>query len=214
MKTILKQLLSKFLASSGEFIESSNQETYALLLIDLQNDFLRDDGKMPVDQSLVKPLIDQANSIGKSLNAMNIPIIYILNEFKKSDKIGNFFRNNASVKDSYGAQVDDRVMIFGNLKFSKSKPDSFSNPKLEDFLKVNKINHLLIAGVFSDQCVFYTTKAALNRRYKVTILQDGTASANLKKLKESLDDFKQLGIEVLSKDQILSRIEPSSQNLE
>ncbi|MCO4781443.1 MAG: cysteine hydrolase [Candidatus Cloacimonetes bacterium] len=204
---MFRQFLSNFLSSKGQEIDEYKDEKFALLLLDLQNDFLAKDGKMQVDQFQVKTLLNEVNSVSSGLSTTSVPIIYIVNEFKKSDKVGNFFRKQAAVHGSVGAEFDDRLEIYSELLFKKLKPDAFSNSELDLYLRKHRVNHLILAGVFADQCVYYTCVAALNRKYKVSILQNAVATTTMKKLNDSLEEYISLGIEILSKDDIFNRVQ-------
>jgi nicotinamidase-related amidase len=60
----------------------------------------------------------------------------------------------------------------GDVIFTKNTYDAFSNPKLDKFLKKNKIKYLIITGVFSDGCVESTIQNGFSRGYNFVILKD------------------------------------------
>ena len=60
---------------------------------------------------------------------------------------------------------------------SKTANDSFYKSELEDILNELEINELYIAGCATDFCVDSTVKSALNKDYKVTVIEDGHTTA-------------------------------------
>jgi len=69
----------------------------ALLLIDLQIDFLADNGRMPVGGANAERVISVANRLVELFEERRWPIIVIFNQFKQSDFLGNFFRRYAAI---------------------------------------------------------------------------------------------------------------------
>ena len=104
----------------------------ALLLIDLQRDFLETNGRLPVgganaDRVITTPLrlLNHALNLGWKL-------VFIKNEFAKNDWLGNFLRKNSAIAGSPGAEIDPRIPVPARAHiFSKAKSDAFSNPSLE-----------------------------------------------------------------------------------
>lgn len=162
-------------ATSGNKIAIYPYPQSALLVMDVQTDFLGSNAKMPVDKNQVGSMIEKINAISNEFKAKGQSIIYIKNVFPKND-IANLFRNNAAVIGSSGVEIDPRIMQLSQVVFEKSQPDAFSNPEFEKYLISNQINELTICGVFADQCVYWTAVAALNRGYKLHYMLNGVAA--------------------------------------
>lgn len=155
----------------------------ATLLIDLQSDFLAPDGRMPVDQIDATRIIATANAIlaGRVLPGV-LPIL-VVNQFPKSDRIGNFFRHHAAVAGSSGAQLDRRIRPPGGaVVIEKASPSAFTNPRLDELLRQHAVKDLTILGVFAEGCVRSTAVDALRHGYHVTVPADAIGSnANIKR---------------------------------
>ncbi len=54
----------------------------------------------------------------------------------------------------------------------KNTYDAFSNPKLDKWLKKNKIENLIITGIFGDACVNATISGGFSKGYHFVILKD------------------------------------------
>ena len=150
----------------------------ALLLLDMQRDFLETSGRMPISTKNANMIISSANLLLRHAEKVGWTQIFIKNEFRKSDWIGNLIRKNAAIKGSAGAEFDPRVAFTKNFSvISKSRPDAFSNPALAKILKSAGIRHIIVLGVMAEGCVRATVKSARNRSFSVTVVSDGVASS-------------------------------------
>jgi nicotinamidase-related amidase len=55
---------------------------------------------------------------------------------------------------------------------TKNTYDAFTNPKLNKFLKKQKIKHVVVAGIFGDGCVLSTIQGGFSAGYNFIILKD------------------------------------------
>lgn len=157
---------------SGEATEAAAKR--ALLLIDFQRDFLRDDGRMPVDAGQRQPVVVAANRAVAAARARGDAVIAIGNEFRRGDW-GNLFRRFAAVAGSEGARWDERVAIDGAPYFAKWRGSAFCNPDLATYLQGLGAEELALAGVYASGCVSATARDALGRGYRVAVLSDAVA---------------------------------------
>ena len=148
----------------------------ALLVLDIQRDFLRADGKRPVDQSRAPLLIESVNAVIADAESAGVLVIKIENAFSRFS-IANILRRFSAIKGSSGALPDERVRQ-GGVSLAKESKDAFSNPRLKSLLDSRGIRHLVVAGVHANGCVRATVSSALHRGYHVEVLVDGVASVS------------------------------------
>lgn len=149
----------------------------ALLLLDLQRDFLEANGRLPVTAEDADRVVASANRLSSHAEKSGWKLIFIKNEFRKADWIGNVFRKGAAIKGSAGAEIDPRVTVPSTASIvSKSSPDAFTNPELEEILKSESIRRLLVLGLMAEGCVRATVKSALDKGLIVTVVSDAVAS--------------------------------------
>jgi nicotinamidase-related amidase len=194
-------------STSGPPIAAYPTPRTALLVMDLQRDFLADDGRMPVARDQVTGMLDATNALLARATELGLDVVYVRNAFSEWDVIGNLARNGAAVAGSDGARLDPRVRAVGNAGFTKDQPDAFSNPELDAHLREHEIGRLVVAGVFADQCVRATVLGALNREYQVTVLSDGVAAATDRDREQALVGLVADGAEVASSYDVIARLE-------
>ena len=149
----------------------------ALLVLDLQRDFLEGNGRMPVGTGNADRVIASANRLLQHAGNSGWKQIAIKNEFRRTDWLGNLFRHGAAIAGSVGAENDPRVHFPANITtLTKSMPDAFTNPALAEILHGSGIRQLVILGVMAEGCVRATVKSAIGRGFTVTVVADGVAS--------------------------------------
>lgn len=82
--------------------------------------------------------------------------------------------------------------------------DTFTNLTFEGFLCTKQINQLLITGMAAEECVDKTCQAALNRGYKVTMINDGIAGSSDSSLKRKIKDYQRYGARVVEANTLLN----------
>ena len=147
----------------------------ALLVIDMQEDFIRSEGKMALDAERRDAAISTINEATAKAHEAGIPIIEVSHVFtdplvKTVVKLINKGRGN---EGSEGLQRDRDLTFNANHHIWKHEGDSFSVPMLARFLDDHQIGHLLLTGQEATACVNATAKGALARSYDVTLLDDG-----------------------------------------
>jgi nicotinamidase/pyrazinamidase len=168
----------------------------ALLVLDLQVDFVDPAGRLPISRDQISPVLAAANRAIAAANG-HLAVAYIGNEYGFWDIPGNWFRRGAAMKSSFGSALDPLVTrIAGAPYFAKHRGDAFSNDALERFLVSNDIERVVLAGVYADACIYCTARSAINRGYRVTVLTDAVGAASDEDRRAALRSLSRLGVEV------------------
>lgn len=181
---------------------------YALIIIDMLNDFFKE-APMKNQKSV---LSEKINGLIKIVERKNIPIIFIRQEFKKDLSDAFLFmkkRNEKNtIKGTKGAQILSEINKNKNdIIITKKRFSSFYKTRLDSLLKINKINSLIIAGIFTHSCIRQTTIDAYQRDFNIILAKECIDSWDKKHHKITLDYLNQgLMIPLLSNNQIKSKI--------
>jgi nicotinamidase-related amidase len=153
-------------------------DKFALLLIDLQNDFWAPElsPQFPNFPKNVTELLQVCRTEG-------IDVIHVRSEFSpnSADWPASYrvrFRSRMPcVRGTKGAEVlPFAAERPGEPVFYKHTFDAFFDSELADYLKANNKKHLLLAGVTTDVCVLSSAFGAFNRGYMLTLVEDCCAS--------------------------------------
>ena len=135
----------------------------ALVLIDIQNDYF-DGGRWPVDK-----MHDAAANAARLLanaRASGQMVIHVRHEIPSPE--APFFRPG-----SKGAEIHQSVCPQeGETVILKHRPNAFKDTNLASLLDENTIKNLVICGAMSQMCIDATTRAAVDRGYAVTLIED------------------------------------------
>jgi nicotinamidase-related amidase len=178
-------------------VGSNCSQMKALLLVDFQKDFLASDGRMPVDQGQVRPVIEAAQRAVDNAHSDGDLIVKIGNEFRRSDMIGNAVRHHAAMQGSPGATWDRRIDPPGAMYVPKWKSNAFCNPDLAALLEEADVTQVRLAGLFAKACVSATAKGARNRKMSVQVIGDATACSSDTSRRRALERLRRIGIEVV-----------------
>lgn len=140
-------------------------------------------------------LIENLNLLTEEAEAKGWPIIYIISEV--ANPLINIL-NNTLAKGSPGVEMDKRLEIRSDYIVTKRKNDSFTNPELDSILTRNRVDRLTLVGLDAAECVYHTALAALNRGYRVQVVQEAIISKTEADKAEALQDFRELGVEIVS----------------
>ncbi|PSW15781.1 isochorismatase [Photobacterium rosenbergii] len=161
----------------------------ALILIDPQNDFLSEDGKL---YEAVKPVLDKTNVIEKlnglldkfhenDMMVIHTPITIEPDQMGNPDDLYGVMKPVAQsggfIRGSKGAQVADVLNTDeSDLIIEKHHICAFEGTDLDKVLRENGIETVVLAGLLTDVCVEATMRIAYDRGYEVYTVTDATAT--------------------------------------
>jgi nicotinamidase-related amidase len=182
--------------------EGMNQASgTALLVLDMQLDFLSATGKFPVDKDQARNVTNVVNRLLAEAKDRGWTPIIILNSYSAWD-IFNLFRNGAAIAGSAGAALDPAVNAGDAPHFTKRVGDAFSNPALVDYLRTHDIGRVIITGVYAEACVTATAAGAAHHGLTPIVVANAVASGSDKKREAALSSLRANHVVVANSDDI------------
>lgn len=176
-------------------------EYTALVVIDVQNDFVMMDGKLACPKMVteLKLLIQNARKLG-------VMVVYLQDTLlpkRLSDSAPYFEKymkyqgtdNPEDVKDEavYGTWgweiIPDIEPLFGEARIVKYRSDGFIGTGLDLVLRSNYIKTIIATGVQTGGCVSSTVRSAGNN-YFVVVAEDCCWEADKKRHDEAIQQFR------------------------
>jgi len=189
--------------SEGTPIPEYEKQQSSLLVIDIQE-------STSGTTSLIQSYVDQSAELIQKINAITalssssqIPVIYIRNEV--TNPLINIL-NNAMAQGSVGASLDQRLVLSSNYIIPKTKNDAFSNQALDQLLASQKVNHIVLTGLDAAFCVNCTLQGALNRGFRVTVIEDAVITAPVEQKKKMMQQFREMGVETISMSEYMASL--------
>ena len=142
----------------------------ALIIIDVQNDYFSG-GALELPGSIAAS--KKTTSLLKYFRDKELPIVHIQHDTIKTEM-------GFMIPGSFGHEIHQSVAPKqGELCINKNFPNAFWKTMLEQHLNESNINHLVIAGMMTHLCVSTTVRAAMERGFQVTVIQDACATRAL-----------------------------------
>lgn len=165
-------------------------EKPALLIIDMVNDYFKEENHYPITP-LARKIIPPINLLIQQFRQKGFPIIFSTDAFKEDDFIFKGRMHPHSIKGSEGAEVvDDLDMEPEDLWVPKPRFSAFFNTGLEKTLKDRQITLCAVAGIATNFCVLTTAMDALCHDFKAVLLEDCSAAFSVPMHFQCLDLYR------------------------
>jgi len=202
-----------------------DKKSTALVIIDMQNDFVHDEGfskkNAPPDEHGNNPLdvlkepIPHISSLAAFFRDNNMPVIHIYTacEADYSDvalprKVMTKAKEmGALVKGTWGANIIDELAPHPtDHMVRKTSYGGFFQTPLDRTLRNMQVTDLIITGVNTNYCVETTVREAVAYGYEVTLVSDATKSFDLQGHEATLKVIAAGFGEVMSTREVLQHI--------
>ncbi|RAI45869.1 cysteine hydrolase family protein [Rhodoplanes roseus] len=192
----------RFPQTSGAPVEIDLART-ALLVVDMQNDFLHPDGWFPqagIDTAAALAIVPGINGLAAALRLAGVPVVFV-NWGVRAD-VANLpagliakgtrggtrpgygdpspsGRDNILVQGQWGAATIAALPVAAqDLVVHKHRFSGFHDNELDSVLRARDVTTLLFAGINTDRCVFATLTDASFRGYDCVLLSDLCATVS------------------------------------
>jgi len=213
---------------SSNLMFQMNRERTTLIVVDMQNDFVRKGGALELPDA--RNRIPHVNRLIQGCRDLSIPIVFV--RFISGPKrtlvwtwspmiappVKCCWRNHRRYYPDIGKEVevieviDEIIVNPEDYIIDKYSYGAFYNTPLEDILKAHDTEYVIICGAAMPVCINDTVSGAFDRQFKVAVAADATASFTEEFRRYSLTLFKAKYARVLNVGDILSELrnEPGS----
>lgn len=192
----------RFGGTSGGTVELDLART-ALLVVDMQNDFLHPDGWFPqagIDTAPALAIVPGINALAGALRRNDVPVIWVnwgvradvanlpaglIAKGKRGGTRPGYGdpspsgRESILVQGQWGAATIAALPIAPqDLVVHKHRFSGFHDNELDSVLRTHDVTTLLFAGINTDRCVFATLTDASFRGYDCVLLADLCATVS------------------------------------
>jgi nicotinamidase-related amidase len=187
-----------------------NVATTALVVIDMQRDFLLPGGfgeTLGNDVSLLQKVVPPLAEVLAAARASGMLVIHTreghladlsdcppakLQRGKPSQRIGDQGAlGRILIRGEYGHDIiDELAPIDGEVVIDKPGKGAFYATELQEVLEKTGITHLIVTGVTTEVCVHTTVREANDRGYDCLVLSDCVGSY--------FPEFQRVGLEMVS----------------
>lgn len=160
----------------------------ALLVVDMQNGFLAENGSMAavgLPHAELRAAIPGCVQLVAAARAAGVPVIFTRYVYMAdysdagllpTEKVPAMRELNSLAAGSWDADiVPELAPAPGEVIIDKARPSSFYGTRLEPVLSTQQIRSLVICGVTTNICVESTARDAGQRDLRVHVISDATA---------------------------------------
>lgn len=146
----------------------------ALVVVDMQNDFVRDEGTLQVPSApatvpAIRRLLDMARASG-------MRVVFTQDTHDPGDPEFAIWPAHV-LRGSWGWQmIDELAPIEGELVVQKVRYDAFYGTELDHMLRLWNVDTIVLCGTVANICVHYTAASAALRWYGVVVVKDAVSA--------------------------------------
>ena len=178
----------------------------ALLVIDMQ--LVAFDGTITPPIRNASPLLSNVATLIGACRSAQIPVLFV----QTCAPAGRPY-----ARDVHGWEIHPHVAPKpGERVFFKVGPSGFENPKLHEHLSAMDVNDVLVCGIWSEGCVAYTCRSAIELGYGVCLAADGHSTVRdsdadaAAVVVQQNDALRQQHAGVLATEEILAQLSAST----
>ena len=163
----------------------------ALLIIDMINDFNFEDGDQLLNNSL--QICENIHALKQNAKKLNIPVLYVNDNFGKWKSDFKLLVKHCIGENSKGKKItqllhpddEDYVVL-------KPKHSGFFSTTLDVLLKYLQTERLILTGITTDICVFFTANDAYMRDFQLFVPSDCVAAVHEHQHKNALENIQRI----------------------
>src|SRR6266849_6297877 len=195
----------------------------ALVVVDMQRAFLDPDEAMEVPAA--RDIVPQIRALLDLFRTRGLPVVFT--EFTYSERVPvlvgllhpehrraapgaprGFGRPSSSclVGEANVHLVPELAQPPGELVVTKHYYDGFNGTTLDAALRSRGVTHLVLTGTMTDICVLATVIGGMNREYRMTVVEDATATLWPEIQRATLDIIGRAYARVVSTKQLAEEI--------
>ena len=195
----------------------------ALVVVDMQRGFLDPGEAMEVPAA--RDIVPQIRSLLDLFRARRLPILFT--EFTYSERapllVGELHPEHRKaapgaprgfgLPSSSCLEGEANVRVTAELTprpdelvVTKFHYDGFNGTPLDAALRARGVTHLVLTGTMTDICVLATAVGGMNREYRMTVVEDATATLSPEIQRASLDIIRRAYARVLTTGQITEEV--------
>lgn len=185
------------------------EQKTALIIIDMQNDFVLPNAPMCVAGALA--IVPNLQKILHYFRNACWPIFHLVREYRadgsdiEKTRLPNFLNDQSyCVPGSPGCEIVEQLSpIPGEYRIVKNRFSGFMNTELDFILRRLKVNNIVVCGVQYPNCIRATVYDGVSFGYDVTLITDATGAETEAVARANIYDISNIGVKCIPTDLFL-----------
>lgn len=181
----------------------------ALLIIDMQNDFVLESAPFRVAQA--KAVALKIREVLGVFRERSLPVIHILRVHRKDGSDVEIFRQDRfknqpfAVEGTSGvAVIDELSPVPGEYMIHKIRMSAFIGTELDLLLRNLGITDLIVTGIQTPNCIRTTVFDAIAYNYRVTLVEDAVGAQTDEIHRANVRDMANTGVRMIKAHDVVS----------
>jgi len=181
----------------------------ALIIVDMQNDFVLPDAPQCIDGAMA--IIPNLKKVLNFFRKDESPVFHVYREYRadgsdiEKTRLDNFLSGEKyCVPNTHGCEIIDEIApVEGEFRIVKNRFSGFMNTELDYILRRLKINDIVVCGIQYPNCIRATVYDGVALGYDVTLVTDATGAKSEEIAKANIYDIENIGVRCISTTQFL-----------
>lgn len=190
--------------------ENEENEVYALLIIDMQKDFVLPGAPARVSGAFAT--IPYLRQVLEFFREKAWPVFHVMREHRADGSDIEPFRRKDflakqayAVRDTPGCQIVDELKPrTGEYLIVKKRFSAFMNTQLDLVLRQLAVRHLVICGTQYPTCIRATVFDAIAYGYDTILLTDATSARSPEIAEANIRDIRNIGVDCIKTQQFIT----------
>jgi ureidoacrylate peracid hydrolase len=202
----------------------------ALIVVDMQNDFVHPDGdfgqrarenpEAGIDMAFLGSTIPPIKRLAEAFREAGRPVVYIAHVLKPdySDAAFPYWRKAPAATNrtfitegTWGAEIiDELAPEEGEHLVVKKGFGGFANTRLDTILRNQDINTCVVTGVTTCVCVSTTVRGGVEHNYRMILASDATAEVQKDAHAAELKTMQRIFADVKTTDEVIDMLNAAS----
>ena len=184
----------------------------ALLIIDMQNDFVLEQAPLWVKGALA--VVDNIKTVLENFRSNNLPIFHVVRVHRKDGCDVEITRRNVFTQKPFAVEGTKGAEIIEELKpkeneyiIKKIRMSAFFNTDLDSILRSLGIKNVVVAGIQTPNCIRATAFDAIAYNYNTFLVEDAVGAQSKQVHEANVLDMKNIGIKIVKTGQVKGILE-------
>ena len=175
----------------------------ALLIIDMQNDFVLD-GK-PLKVAHARRVVPHIQSVLAHFRERNLPVFHIVRVNRKDGSDVEIIRRDLFAKAPFAVEgtpgaavIDELAPRPGECILKKTRMSAFTGTELDLMLRTLGVTTLVVCGIQTPNCIRTTVFDGIAHNYPVVLVDDATGAASDEIHQANVRDMQNIGVRIVN----------------
>jgi nicotinamidase-related amidase len=174
----------------------------ALLIIDMQNDFVLE-GK-PLKVAGARAVIPKIQTVLSAFRKRSLPVFHVLRVHRPDGSDVEIIRQDLFRKQPFAvagtpgaAPIDELAPLPGEYILKKTRMSAFIGTELDLMLRTLGVNTLIVCGIQTPNCIRTTVFDGIACNYPVVLVDDATGASSEEIHRANVRDMQNIGVRIV-----------------